>query len=360
MEDWHCTLEGVAVTDGWSGRTVLVTGHTGFKGAWLVTWLDLLGAEVTGLALPAEEQSLWALIQSHVEIVEVLGDVRDAAVVAAAFDRSEPEVVIHLAAQSLVRRGYREPLETFDVNLRGTALVLEAALRQPSVRAVVVVTSDKVYDAQNQQPYTESSTLGGTEPYGASKACTEILVNAYRESFFRPRGIPVATARAGNVIGGGDRAADRLVPDVVRMLECGRPVSLRYPDATRPWQHVLDPLRGYLMLAERMLIAPNDAPQALNFGPPTANCVASREVVERLSSMWGGAPGWLMDDSESPPEAPALTLSSDLAAELLGWRSVLHLNEALEWTARWYDAQRRGAGVKETTEQIERFQELVG
>ncbi len=340
---------------------MLLTGHTGFKGAWLATWLKLSGAEVTGLALePPTTPNLWDLVRPVAGVRHVGGDIRDPATVAQAFEAADPEVVLHLAAQSLVRVGYRDPVETFDVNVRGTATVLDAARRWPSVRAVVVVTSDKVYDPRQEgRPYDESSVLGGVEPYGGSKACTEIVVRTFRESFFRSRGVPIATGRAGNVIGGGDWAVDRLVPDAVRMLEVGTPVALRNPRATRPWQHVLDPLHGYLLLAERLLAQPEASPEALNFGPHPSGCIPVSEVVDRLSLHWGGAPGWVSDDTAHPAEAAVLTLSSDMATERLGWKPVLDLDTALAWTARWYDEHRRGGDVAGlTVDQIRAFEEL--
>jgi CDP-glucose 4,6-dehydratase len=338
---------------------VLVTGHTGFKGAWLVAWLRSLGAEVVGLALPPDtDPNLWDLISATQGVRQFTGDVRDGDLVAAAFEAARPEVVLHLAAQALVRRGYRHPADTFEVNVMGTVNVLDAALHSPGVGAVLVVTSDKVYANHGDgRPYDEASPVGGKDPYSASKACTEMVVAAYRESFFAPAGVGLATARAGNVIGGGDWAPDRIVPDVVRMLAAGSPVPLRYPEATRPWQHVLDPLHGYLLLAERMLKDPTDAPAALNFGPPVASCIRVSELVERLSASWGGRPGWYHDRSATMPEHQTLALSSSLATELLGWRPLLPLDDALTWTAEWYAAHRRGEDASTVTlAQIERFQ----
>ena len=356
-------LEGVVVVKAgaWDGRRVLLTGHTGFKGAWLTAWLRALGAEVTGLSLPPDtDPSLWELIGSRMRIQEIGGDVRDAECVARAFDAARPEVVLHLAAQSLVRRGYRQPADTFGVNVMGTVNVLDAALRSPTVKAVLVVTSDKVYANKGDGgPFDETAPLSGKDPYSASKACTEIVVEAYRESYFAAAGIALATARAGNVIGGGDWAPDRVVPDTVRMLWAGQPVALRYPDATRPWQHVLDPLHGYLLLADRIARNPAGVPAALNFGPSLSSCIPVRDVVERLTKCWGGEPGWYHDSTATVREQGALALSSDLAAEVLGWRPVLELDEALTWTAEWYDAHRRGADmVTVTSDQIDRFQGL--
>jgi CDP-glucose 4,6-dehydratase len=357
-------VEGVVLSaDRWDGRRVLLTGHTGFKGAWLAAWLDCLGASVVGLSLPPDtEPNLWDLIGGKQGIRTFEGDVRDAGLVARVFDEARPEVVLHLAAQSLVRRGYRRPAETFETNVMGTVNVLDAALRCPTASAVLVVTSDKVYaNVGDGAPHGEAAPLGGQDPYSASKACTEIVVEAYRASFFHAAGIALATARAGNVIGGGDWAPDRVVPDVVRMLAAGTPVALRYPDATRPWQHVLDPLHGYLRLADRMATEPAGVPPALNFGPPLSSCIRVRDVVERLSACWDGRPGWYHDPAPALPEQPALALSSSLAADVLGWRPVLPLDDALTWTAEWYAGHHEGRDMASFTgDQIERFMRRAG
>lgn len=363
MGDGERAVESLVVSPGsWEGRRVLLTGHTGFKGSWLTVWLQALRAEVTGLSLPPDsEPNLWDLVAGGQEIRDLEGDIRDAEVVSRAFDVARPDVVLHLAAQSLVRRGYRCPAETFDVNVMGTVQILQAALRCPTVKAVLVVTSDKVYaNHDDGQPHPEESPLAGNDPYSASKACAEIVVGAYRSSFFGPAGIAVATARAGNVIGGGDWAADRVVPDTVRMLATGIPVTLRYPEATRPWQHVLDPLHGYLLLAERLLSQPADTPPAMNFGPPLSSCIPVREVVDRLSARWDGLPGWQHDASAAMPEHGALALASSLATAVLGWRPVLELDDALNWTADWYAAHRRGEDMASVTRaQVDAFTELA-
>jgi CDP-glucose 4,6-dehydratase len=347
----------------WDGRRVLLTGHTGFKGAWLTAWLGSLGADVVGLSLaPDTEPSLWDLIGDAQRIRTFEGDIREPGLVGRVFEAAQPEVVLHLAAQSLVRRGYRRPADTFETNVMGTVNVLDAALRCPPVRAVLVVTSDKVYANRGDgSPCEEAAPLAGKDPYSASKACAEIVVEAYRASYFDPAGIALATARAGNVIGGGDWAPDRVVPDTVRMLSAGTPLALRYPDATRPWQHVLDPLHGYLLLAERIAVDAVDVPPALNFGPPLSSCIRVRDVVERLSAHWGGRPSWYLDPAPALPEQRALALSSSLAAEVLGWRPVLPLDDALTWTAEWYAAHHEGGDMASVTgEQIDRFMKMAG
>jgi CDP-glucose 4,6-dehydratase len=333
----------------WRGRRVLLTGHTGFKGAWLSLWLRSLGAEVTGYALaPAAEPNLWSLVGGDCR--SVIGDVRDAERVLQVFADVAPHVVIHMAAQALVRESYRDPLGTFGTNVMGTACVLQACRGARGLECVVVVTSDKVYENRELgQHFDEGDRLGGHDPYSNSKACAELLTGSFRDSFFRD-GPPLATARAGNVIGGGDWSADRLVPDCVRALGAGAPVTLRYPDAVRPWQHVLEPLSGYLALAEALVETASTAPRAVNFGPDPASFCTVREVVDAFSGRFGGRPGWRRDPGVHPPEAQALTLSSALAEKALGWRPVLGIEETLSWTAEWYRAFSAGENMLAVSE----------
>jgi CDP-glucose 4,6-dehydratase len=332
----------MAVTDGfWQGRRVLLTGHTGFKGAWLQLMLAELGAEVTGLALaPSTRPNLHGMLGSVGR--SRLGDIRDPGAVAAAVADSNPEVVIHMAAQALVRESYHDPVATFATNIMGTVNLLEACRAARSLRCAIVVTSDKVYANDGAaRPFAEGDRLGGHDPYSNSKACTELVTASFRDSFFAA-GPPLATVRAGNVIGGGDWSADRLVPDCVRALAAGVPVRLRYPGAVRPWQHVLDPLFGYLALAEALVRAPATTPRAVNFGPDAASFATVSAVVDGFSARFAGRPGWQADPGDHPPEALALTLSSSLAAQALGWRPRLALAEGLAWTADWYRAHRAG------------------
>lgn len=345
--------------DLWLGKRVLVTGHTGFKGAWLSQWLAHLGANVYGLALPAiTDPNLWQILPNAKS--EIMGDIRDPANVTSAFERSEPEVVFHLAAQPLVRYGYAHPVETFDVNVMGTLGVLEAARQSPSVRAVVVVTSDKVYDDQRtERPYREGSPLGGGDPYSASKGCAELVAACYRRSFLDGAGIQVATVRAGNVLGGGDWSEDRLMPDIVRAWSDAAPLSVRYPDATRPWQHVLDPLHGYILTAERLLSGGLEQ-NSLNFGPPLEGCIPVRELIAITQGLLPGGFNVEMDDRERVREAPLLTLDSGRARQMLGWRPVLDLATCLSWTASWYVAFYGGQDVNAMCrEQIEIFMGLA-
>jgi len=329
-----------------TGRSCLVTGHTGFKGSWLALWLHTLGARVTGYALdPPTQPSLFEEARVGELIDDHRGDVRDTERLIKLIRCVEPEVVFHLAAQAVVRESYRRPKDTFDVNVGGTVNVLEAARACPSVRAVLVVTSDKCYENREWvHAYRETDQLGGRDPYSASKAAAELVAAAYRRSLLGPAGIAVATARAGNVIGGGDWAADRIVPDAVRALMQGQAISVRNPASVRPWQHVLDPLRGYLTLAAGLMteagvdVSLMHHADAWNFGPSLEGCRTVRELVELLLSEWGE--GQWQDHSTSqtqvPHEAGLLMLSCAKACRRLGWQPRWAFAEAVGHTARWY------------------------
>jgi CDP-glucose 4,6-dehydratase len=343
----------------WQRRKVLLTGHTGFKGAWMSVWLRALGAEVTGLALaPATTPNLWSLVEGDVR--SVIGDITDAALVGAIIEQVRPQIVIHMAAQSLVRDSYRDPLRTYATNVLGTANVLQACRGAPDLECVLVITSDKVYEADGGgRAFVEADRLGGSDPYSSSKACAELVTLSFRNSFYRD-GPPIATARAGNVIGGGDWSADRLIPDCVRALDAGVPVRLRHPEAVRPWQHVLEPLAGYLALLRALVEAPTSAPRALNLGPAPADCCTVREIVEMFSARFGGRPGWVRDAGDHPPETQALMLSSALAQRTLGWQPRLSVGTCLSWSADWYRAHREGADMLALCQsQIAQYQGLL-
>jgi CDP-glucose 4,6-dehydratase len=337
----------------WRGRRVLLTGHTGFKGAWLSLWLQSLGAEVTGISLgrPPSEPSLYAL--AHVEeamAASVVCDIRDAGPLASELARARPEVVIHMAAQPLVRRSFAAPRETYETNVMGTVNLLDAVAACEDVRAVLVVTSDKCYEnRESRGGYREGDKLGGHDPYSSSKAAAELVTSAYRRSFFStPDGPRVATARAGNVIGGGDWGEDRLIPDIVRAVQAGAPLRLRNPSAVRPWQHVLAPLSGYLLLAQALCESPDYA-QAWNFGPDRGDARTVEWIVRRVSDMWPGGVPWQVDGTEHPHEASLLELDSTQARDGLGWTPPLALDAALRATVEWYLAWQEGRDVRELT-----------
>jgi CDP-glucose 4,6-dehydratase len=344
----------------WRDRRVFLTGHTGFKGAWLVLWLTGLGAKVTGLSLPPHtEPSLFALC-ARGRCTDIYGDIADYALIARALADCEPEIAIHMAAQALVRPSYTDPLGTFATNVMGTANVLQAVRSVPSVRAVLVVTSDKVYENDGAgRPFSEDDRLGGRDPYSNSKACAEFVTSSFRQCFFADT-CPVATARAGNVIGGGDWSPFRVAHDLVEAFEAGTPVALRYPHAVRPWQHVLDPLAGYLMLAQAMINDPSGAPTALNFAPDADSFRSVCDLVQAFTSRWGGRPGWRFDTDEHPHEASLLMLDATRARALLGWRPLLSFDDAVTWTADWYRAFWNGEDVGAVTRrQIDSFSERL-
>jgi CDP-glucose 4,6-dehydratase len=344
----------------WAQRRVLLTGHTGFKGAWLALWLQSLGAELTGLATgPPTQPSLYELARVGANMREHAVDVRDAEAVGEALRRARPEIVLHLAAQPMVRRSLRDPAMTYQVNVMGTVNVLEAVRTAGSeVAGVVVVTSDKCYQNPGEpMRFVEGDRLGGDDPYSSSKACAELVTAAYRTSFFSAEASPrVATARAGNVLGGGDWGQDRLVADIVRALDAGEPVRVRNPEAVRPWQHVLNPLSGYLRLAEE-LWRTGDAARAWNFGPRAADARPVSWIIERLNALWGGALRWEPDEGPNPSEAAHLALDSSAAERALGWRPRWGLDEALAKVVDWHEAQRAGEDMRAfSLAQIEQFQ----
>jgi len=352
----------MAVSPAFSGRRVLVTGHTGFKGGWLALWLERLGARVCGLALPPDSiPSLFEAARLDETIESRLADIREATAVAAVVADTAPEIIFHLAAQPLVRRGYRAPLETLATNVMGTAHVLEAARSCPSVRAIVVVTTDKCYENRAWPwGYREMDRLGGHDPYSASKACAELVAAAWRSSYWQSDDAPlVATARAGNVIGGGDWAEDRLVPDLIRAARAGRPALIRNPAAVRPWQHVLEPLAGYLALGARLLAGERRFADAWNFGPSLEDMQAVSTLCNALCPTIGGH--WQADGGEHPAEAAILRLDSSRAILELGWRPGWSLAQALRATGQWYARREAGADARALTlEQIGAYEAAAG
>lgn len=326
----------------WSGKRVMVTGHTGFKGSWLCLWLLEMGVEVIGYALPpASGRDNYVVCGLEHKVTDIRGNILDAERLSAVVKEYQPEIVFHLAAQPLVRRSYQEPKLTYETNVIGTLNVLETIRQVGCVRSAVMITTDKCYEnRQAMRGYRETDPMGGYDPYSASKGCAELLIASYRRSFFTHGGngpcqAAVASARAGNVIGGGDWAVDRLIPDCIRAMEAGKPVTLRNPNAIRPWQFVLEPLRGYLMLAERLWSEPADFCEAWNFGPDANQVAAVGEVAGRIVRIYGGSVE-TQKDLTAPHEEAVLLLDSTKAKERLGWTSQLSLEEALQWTAEWY------------------------
>lgn len=355
--------EMVTSPDFWRGKRVFVTGHTGFKGSWLCLWLQKLGAEVTGYALPPptnpslfEAAGVSECMHSH------LGDIRQGEELARVLTEARPEFVFHLAAQPLVRHSYTHPVETYSTNVMGTVHLLEAVRQTPSVRSVIVVTSDKCYE-NREWPwgYREIDPMGGYDPYSNSKGCAELVVSAYRSSYFNPSSyqehrVGLASARAGNVIGGGDWAADRLVPDVVRAVSAGQAVRIRNPHAIRPWQHVLEPLSGYLLLAQRLYEQGPAFAQGWNFGPADDDAQPVSWIVDRVTALWGDGASWELEGGEHAHEANYLRLDCSKARAELHWQPKWRLGQALERTVEWYRAAECCDDMRQfTLDQIEAY-----
>lgn len=331
----------------WRGKRVFLTGHTGFKGGWLALWLTDMGAEVHGYALnPPTEPNFFTVASLLKRLAgNTISDIRDASALTRAMQAAQPDIVLHLAAQPLVRYSYAEPVETYAVNVMGTVNLLEAVRRTPSVKAVVNVTTDKCYENREWVwPYRENEALGGFDPYSSSKACSELVTAAYRRSFFVPGNVHLASARAGNVIGGGDWASDRLVPDFLRALDSGRTLVIRSPLATRPWQHVLEPLAGYLILAQRLFTEGQEFADAWNFGPEESDARPVQWIVEYLCSQTPNA-SWQCDTAPQPHEANMLKLDSSKAKVHLGWRPRWNLKTALGMTLAWHQAWKEEADM---------------
>ena len=351
------------MTTYWQGRSVFLTGHTGFMGGWLSALLVERGARVSGYALaPESEPSFFSStgLSGRIER-STIADVRDFDRLAEAIGEAEPEIVFHLAAQPLVRRAHAEPLETFSTNVMGTANLLEAVRRSASVKAALVVTTDKVYRNENRaEPYIEEDRLGGREPYSASKAACELVADAWRHSYLRERGVGVATIRAGNIFGGGDWAADRLVPDAMRCFAAGRTLELRHPEATRPWQHVLEPLPGYLTLAERLATSPGEFAEAWTFGPALDSCRPVGEVAGLVAEAWGEGAEVRLGQVGGIFEETLLAIDSAKAHSRLGWEPRLSLEQAIARTVEWHRAHESGADMwSATLQQIADYDRLT-
>ena len=344
--------------DFWRNKSVFVTGHTGFKGSWLCLWLNALGAKVHGYALPSPTTpSLFDSARvSQVLTSNVIADVRNAQPLLDAMQAARPDIVFHLAAQSLVRYSYANPAETYDVNVMGTVNLLQAVRATSSVRAIVNVTTDKCYENREWSwGYRENDSLGGRDPYSNSKACAELVTSAFRNSYLHQGSIGLASARAGNVIGGGDWSVDRLLPDFLRALDAGQPIHIRSPHAVRPWQHVLEPLSGYLLLAEKIFLAPASYDEAWNFGPRNEDVQSVRWIVERLAATMSQMK-WSCDESQQLHEAGLLKLDSSKAQDRLGWTPRWNLAKALDETLRWHTAWRAGHDMQAlTSEQIDTY-----
>lgn len=350
-------MENLVNPDFWEGRRVFLTGHTGFKGSWLALWLVEMGAEVTGFALPAEDVSLFnqagiANLVTHIE-----GDIRDLDAVDAAMAACDPQVVFHLAAQPIVRTSYDDPVGTYATNVQGTVHVLDACRRAASLDAIVCVTSDKCYENREWiWPYRESDPMGGHDPYSSSKGAAEIAIASYRRSFFEEEGAPLlASVRAGNVIGGGDWAVDRLIPDIVRAMVAGERVQIRSPHAVRPWQHVLEALGGYLLIAQRLAKGERDYADGWNFGPADSDTQPVGWIVEKMINEWGEG-GFDLDDGPKPHEANLLRLDCSKARAKLGWQPALGLAETIRWIVAWHRSVADGGDARAiTSEQLTQY-----
>lgn len=344
----------------WKNKSVFLTGHSGFKGSWLALWLQSLGAEVVGYALPPPTYpNLFEAAGVAGGMESVYGDVRDLPHLKETINRYKPAIVIHMAAQSLVRRSYVDPVETYSINVMGTVHILEAIRASRGVKAVVVVTSDKCYDnRESLYACREQDAMGGRDPYSSSKGCAELVVAAFREAFFKGNNVGLASARAGNVIGGGDWAQDRLVPDIVKAISEGRSVLIRNPHSVRPWQHVLEPLRGYLQLAERLYFDSSRYAEGWNFGPDEGDQWSVDRVVRYFINLWGDGVAWELDTRGQPPEARCLKLSCAKAKAKLSWHPLWSLDKGLEATASWYKAYFSNKDVRRLSlQQIEEYQQ---
>ncbi|MDC1458483.1 CDP-glucose 4,6-dehydratase [Burkholderiaceae bacterium] len=351
----------------WQGKRVLLTGHTGFKGSWLSLWLQSMGAQVTGYALvPPTNPSLFEIAEVAQGMSSIIGDIRDLAKLQAVFTEHQPEIVIHMAAQPLVRYSYQNPVETYATNVMGMVHLLEAVRNTPGVKSVVNITTDKCYENREWVwGYRENEPMGGFDPYSNSKGCAELVSAAYRSSFFNvdnyaQHGVSTATVRAGNVIGGGDWAQDRLIPDILAAFEHGRKVDIRNPHAIRPWQHVMEPLRGYLTLAEQLFEHGPSFGEGWNFGPNDEDAKPVSWLVEQMAALWGKDAQWQVDTGEHPHEAQYLKLDISKARSRLGWQPALSLKDALALIIDWSKQRKAGANMRQLTlAQLQAYQALA-
>lgn len=347
----------------WKNRRVFITGHTGFKGSWLTFWLHQMGAYVTGYALPPDaEPSLFGVLGLENKVINHFSDIRDYQKLELAINAFEPDVIIHMAAQPLVRESYNNPVETLEVNITGTLNLLQAAREVSSVKSIVNVTTDKCYDNKEQiWSYRETDPLGGHDPYSASKACSELITNSYYKSFYEHNHLlsGIASARAGNVIGGGDWSADRIITDITKSQETGKPIELRSPNATRPWQHVLEPLYGYILLAQRLFESKSDFSSSWNFGPGSRGQYSVSELLKVYSELSDKPVLWRNSDTETPHEAELLSLDITKSRRFLNWHPKLNFRQALKLTEDWYRAFNANENMIEITKkQITYYQEL--
>ena len=367
MENWFSSMEGVVMTF-WSGKKVFITGHTGFKGSWLCLWLHKLGAEVHGYALsPPTQPSLFEL--AHVADLltsHQIADIRDGVALSAAIQRAQPEIVVHMAAQPLVRESYQIPAETYATNVMGTVNLLESIRQCPSVKSVVNVTTDKCYENKEWVwAYRENEPMGGFDPYSSSKACSELVTAAYRQSFFNPQqyeehGVALASARAGNVIGGGDWAKDRLIPDCIDALLANKTIRIRNPYSIRPWQHVLEPLSGYISLAQKLYESGPDYAEGWNFGPSDEDAKSVEWIVKRLCDQWGGGACYEIDSGDHPHEAHYLKLDCSKAHMLLNWQPRWGLSKTLSVILEWVAGYKADENIYEIClKQIDEYERVI-
>ena len=350
----------------YQSKKVLITGHTGFKGGWLALWLKSLGADVIGYAQePPTSPSFFNACHISDKMISIIGDVRDKPFLESVFKNHQPEMVFHMAAQPLVRKSYKEPVETFETNVMGTVNVLECCRQTPTVKAIINITTDKCYENQESlEGYSEEDALGGYDPYSASKAASEMVTNAYRQSFFNPKdfqnhGVALASVRAGNVIGGGDWAEDRIIPDCIKAFINHKEVVVRSLKAVRPWQHVIELLYGYLLLGEQLYRNGEEFSEAWNFGPADKNLKSVQWILEQMVELWGERASWRIDNNQQPHETHYLKLKSDKAKARLGWNSQWDMDTVLEKTVAWYQAFENGEDMEKVSmEQIEGYERI--